>query len=240
MTSAQPKGRTPTTKVDHSAEFRALAAQQPQQSLIYLFVTAFGFTLAQGFQVVTSIIKNRDVQMAALILDAAVQIRNNVVYVGQGYADVRTKYASLVITGRTDIEDIFNFHALHICGHILCDMGSRNKAAVWFPQALEKAGSCISGKDSDYPDNEAGKINKDIRDGWSKTHLAAYEDRVNTLLTAPQAVDFMDKLDKSIEPIFEAFASTLASAQGSTAPVVTVTPPAKGTPAGTGAPPTLS
>jgi len=206
--------RKPTTEVTHSEEFITLAKEQPREALVYMFVTAFGFTLLQALQNVRSVIIKEDVQMAALMLTAAVQIRGNVVFVGDGYASARTTYPQLIIKGRKEVNDIFNFGALHICGHVLCTIGSRTKGEDWYENALTKAGSCIAGRDADYPDNEAGRINKEIRDGWSKSQMTSFDDAAVDIYEAEGVADWLHTLHQSIEPLFTAFAAQLARAQG--------------------------
>lgn len=87
--------------------------------------------------------------------------------VGPAYGNVRVRYPQLVVEGSRAQSDVFNFSALHVCGHLLA-ASSNHPIAV---KILAKAGSCITG--INCTENDAGKINKEIANGWSPEEKAA-------------------------------------------------------------------
>jgi len=137
-----------------------------------------------------------------LCLTAAVQIRNNVVYVGPQYGNIRATYPGLVIEGQRDVKDMFNFGACHICGHILAEVSSHELGV----SILKKAGSCVTGKDT--TESEAGKINAEINKGFIAEDVAAFRAWNASLPADDQAV--VDQVLSSVAAKSANFAQKLS------------------------------
>jgi hypothetical protein len=178
-----------TKQVTLTTEFSRAAAVEPENSLAFMLMSAFGITLSKCVDVVDKMVLAKDNKMIVFCLTAAVQIRGNVVYVGPQYANVKQEYPDLVIEGTREQKDIFNFGACHICGHILANMSG----APLGKQILQKAGNCIEG--GAFPDNDAGSINKQINasftaddkdyyNKWSEEKYAVYSVTVDAVLIA--------------------------------------------------------
>lgn len=150
-----------------SQSFKQAAVADPKGSLAFMFMSAFGVSLDVLMALATKMAETNDVQMVVLAVTAGVQIRNHVVYVGSEYAGVRGKYPELIIDGARDQQDQFNFGALHALGHLLSHCSQHALAK----KAIAKAGSCITGEMT--TDSEAGKINKEIYDGWTRDEVSA-------------------------------------------------------------------
>jgi len=161
MSQVTKKGRKPTTIIEHSQEFLMAANANPEGALAFKYMEAFGMTLETAIIIVRRMLASKDASVFMIMLVAGVQVRKNVTFVGNDFAGIRTKYPELIIKGRKDTDDLYNFGALHICGHII---GHTTKEQV-ISQLLGKAGDCVAGKE--FPDNEAGDINKEIRSTWT-------------------------------------------------------------------------
>jgi len=194
-----------TKQVTLSAAFRRAAAEDEVGSLSYMLMSAFGMTLTACANIVGKALERGDKKIIVLMMAAGVQIRNNVVFVGKDFAGVQTVYPELVISGQADRSDIFNFSALHVCGHILAKVTSHPVGS----KILKKAGDCTTG--ADVTTNEAGKINKEFADSWSS------EEKVQAaIIMGALRKDFGDLLDKMVEEFVvaaPAFAKKLTAVQ---------------------------
>lgn len=141
--------------------FLAAAASNAEGALSYMLMSAFGVSLSVLMSTASMILMSKDAQLMYLCLTAAVQIRNNVVFVGNQYGALRVKYPELVIEGSREQKDILNFGAVHALGHVLAHVSNHPLAQ----KILSKAGSCITGQYE--TDSEAGKINKEIHASWT-------------------------------------------------------------------------
>lgn len=160
-----------TKQVFLTSDFLAESARNPDGALAYMFVSAFGISLAALMDIAAKVIKSKDTKIVAIALAAAVQIRNNVVFVGRDYGDIRKKYPELIIEGQRTQQDAFNYSALHALGHLFCHLSTSSVAE----KALKKAGSCITGEHA--TDNIAGNINVEIAGAWAteeKSQVLAY------------------------------------------------------------------
>jgi len=150
-----------TKTVTLTQEFLRTAAGSEEGALAYQLLAAFGVSLAGCLDEVSKAVSAKDAKMIVLMMVSGVQVRGNVVFVGPNYGDIRTKYPSLVIEGARPQMDIFNFGALHVCGHILAAMTKHALGG----KISAKAGNCAIGQG--FNDSEAGKINKEIFSGWN-------------------------------------------------------------------------
>jgi hypothetical protein len=154
---------TKTSIVDRSAEMKAAATKNPQGALAFTFMSAFGFNLEDAMMVFNKIVGNNHWHMIAVVMAASVQIRQNVVFIGEDWKGIKNDYPEFVIVGRSDAKDRFNFSAMHIVGHLVCNFATKSKLAQ---RALRKGGDCITG--NFCPENVAGKVNSEIAGQWSR------------------------------------------------------------------------
>ena len=164
-----------------SEAFRAAAITDPKGALATMILASFGVDLVTLIRIARDILVNKDEDAAIMAIAAAVQVRGNVVFVGRDFANIRSKYPELVIEGERAQQDIFNFGALHVLGHLLCHLSAHTIAQ----KALSKAGSCITGANT--PDSEAGKINKEISQQWTPSDLEAFRSFVSATDLAEKA-----------------------------------------------------
>jgi hypothetical protein len=157
-----------TKKVDLSAEFRAAALKDPEGALAHMIIATMGVSLSTVMGEVEKMLAAKDNKALLLCLAAAVQIRENTVFVGNDFAGFRTKYSTLVITSGRAQNDVYNFGAIHACGHALAVIGSGSVLS----HISTKAGNCVTG--SGFTDNEAGQINAEIYRGWTVEDKAAW------------------------------------------------------------------
>lgn len=141
--------------------FLQAASLNPEGALCSLMLSAFGTTLDSLMAIANQLMAEKDAALIILALTAAVQIRANVVFVGQSYGEIRFKYPALIIEGDREQKDYFNFGALHALGHILAHVSNSPLGA----KVIGKAGSCITGEQATT--SEAGEINKEIASSWS-------------------------------------------------------------------------
>jgi hypothetical protein len=189
-----------TSIIARSAKAAAAAESKPELALAYAFMAAFGFNLTDAVLVLMRILENEHWHMIALVMAASVQIRENVVFVGDNWKKLSTDYPEFVITGRAGSKDMFNFSALHLVGHVACNFARNSKLALL---ALKKGGDCVTGKYCG--DNTAGKVNGEIAASWSR------EDKAN-VTDAAAAFDDKALCDhiEALAPMAKEFALMLA------------------------------
>jgi hypothetical protein len=178
---------TKTKNVTQTREFLTAAAGHEEDALAFVIMACLGISMTVCLSNVTSALNARDYKVLVLMVAAAGQIRENVVFVGDDYADMKAKYPSLMIEGTREQKDKFNFSALHICGHILCMITTDPLGKL----ILAKAGNCVGG--GGFTDNEAGKINQEIYKKWSREDHDALDE-----VTEDEA------WSNALDPMFEA------------------------------------
>lgn len=154
-----------------TSEFVRAAAISPEDALAYQFLRAFGISLDDALIMVKKIISTKNEKVALFCFTAGVQIRQNVTFVGSDYANMRTDYPDLIISGERSSDDEYNFGILHLIGHILALAAGEGKGL----KIRKKAGCCVTGEH--MVDTDAGKINKEIAAGHapgSVTVVKAY------------------------------------------------------------------
>jgi len=186
--------------------FLQAAALDPEGALSSLMLSAFGMTLDNLMLMAKQMMETKDASLMLLAFTAGVQIRANVVFVGQTYGDVRRKYPGLIIEGEREQKDIFNFGALHALGHVLAHVSNSTLGS----KIIGKAGSCITGEQT--TDSEAGKINKEIAGSWTMEDKARWSSWLNTA-RADYAV-VVGEVAASVHTRAAAFNATLAGAGG--------------------------
>lgn len=187
-----------------SQEFLRAAAGSEESALAYQLLQAFGVSLSNCYDEVMKAIGAKDSKVIVLMMVAGVQIRGNVVFVGSNYGDVRSKYPSLVIEGSRQQADIFNYGALHVCGHILAAMTKNPLGA----KVSAKAGNCAIGQG--FTDNEAGKINKEIFAGWNAQDIAAVSGAIASFKAGDTAA--LDTIVANFDNLSKTFKAKLAPA----------------------------
>lgn len=165
--------------------------------LATMFLAAFGVTLETIIDIAQRLVAKNDVKIMMLAVTAGVQIRNHVVFVGRDYGDVRTKYPELVIEGKREQADIFNFGALHVLGHVLAHITSNALGQ----KILRKAGSSVTGEYSTQ--SEAGTINTEIARSWSAESVQAARVAMTSVPGADRAN--LDKFFDSIPAMANGF-----------------------------------
>lgn len=165
-----------------SQEFLRAAAGDEEAALAHMLLSAFGISLQECMDIVEKAIANKDSKIIVMMMGAGVQVRGNIVFVGREYANVRSVYPKLVIEGDRETKDIFNYSALHICGHILAHVTS-NSLGV---KILKKGGDCILGE---YElSTQAGEINKEIASSWTAEDKSNFGSWLEAMSGDDQAV----------------------------------------------------
>jgi len=152
----------PTKKGMLSQEFTRAAAEDPSGALAYMLMSAFGVSLARCMEVCARLLVAENKAAIIMCLTAAVQIRANVTFVGRDFAGIRLGAPELIIEGERQTGDVYNFGALHACGHIFANMVVHGTGK----NILAKAGDCVRG--TGFTDNEAGQINAEIFKAWTQ------------------------------------------------------------------------
>lgn len=194
--------------------FAAQAALDPEGALSYMLMSAFGVSLSMLITTAKRILTEKNAPIAIIALTAGVQIRNNVVFVGREYGDMRRNYPELLIEGEREQRDIFNFGALHVLGHILAHITSRDLGN----KILRKAGSSVSGEY--LMETEAGLINGEFFKGWTTEERMAWSASLVELKTLAQV--WVDSLVDSMSVKSKAFQAKLTAPPGAA-----VVPPRK-------------
>jgi len=204
-----------TKTVTLTQEFLRAAAGSEEGALAYQLLAAFGVSLSGCYDEVNKAVSSKDTKVIVLMMVSGVQIRGNVVFVGSNYGDIRTKYPSLVIEGSRQQMDVFNFGALHVCGHILAAMTKHTLGA----KISAKAGNCAIGQG--FTESEAGKINKEIFASWSPQEIST----VSGLIAAYKGGETkaLDDIVANFEPLSKAFKAKLTPASAASATAVPVT-----------------
>lgn len=177
-----------TKRVTHSADFLAAAATDLEGALAYMLMAAFGISLAELTEIAESLIVTNNTAIISLALASAVQIRGNVVFVGDTYAGIKDTYPALVIEGQRAQDDTFNFSALHCLGHVLAHWSNHPLGQ----KILKKAGSCITGQDTTK--NAAGEINQEISRSWAPEDIMKFQSVLMTQKHAPALKGIIDAL----------------------------------------------
>lgn len=223
-----------TTKPGNlSADFMASARVDEEGSLAYMIVSAFGISLQAVIAACLKMQETNNTKVAMMCLAAGVQIRNHVVYVGPMFANMRNDYPDFIIEGIRPNQDIFNFSALHIAGHVLSHFTTK----TFGTKILSKAGDCVLG--TSFPDNEAGKINKDLSNSWTpeeKQSMQATKAAINADMR-----NWIDNLFDSIAPKADTFGARINPAhaqllaqQRQVVPIAAVVQPGTGAAAAPG------
>lgn len=184
-----------------SQEFLRAAAGSEESALAYQLLSAFGISLAGCYDEVNKAITARDTKIIVLMMVSGVQVRGNVVFVGPNYGDIRTKYPSLVIEGSRPQTDVFNFGALHVCGHILAAMTKHPIGS----KISSKAGNCAIGQG--FTESEAGKINKEIFANWGPQDISVVSGQIASFKAGDTKV--LDDIVANFEPLSKAFKTKL-------------------------------
>jgi len=203
-------------QVSLSQEFLRAAANNEEAALAYMMMSAFGVSLSMCTAVVSKALTHKDSKIITMMMAAGVQVRGNVVFVGREYAGVRSVYPELVIEGERDQKDIFNFSALHICGHILAHVTTDDIG----DKILRKAGDCILGNFA--VDTEAGKINTDIAKGWSREEVNAFNTWKDEI--PDTTIDALDNIVGKFAAMSTSFSQTLVT-KGTSTPGFGPAPP---------------
>jgi len=161
--------RIATKQGSLTTDFKAAAITDGDGALAFMLLAAFGVSLATLMTVAEKIVAGKEVSIAILALTAGVQIRNHVVFVGADHGGLKARFPELIIEGSREQGDQFNFGAVHALGHVLAHMSNHEVAR----KVLGKAGSCVTGEQ--LTDSDAGKINKEILEGWSTEDRATFQ-----------------------------------------------------------------
>lgn len=198
-----------TKAVTLTQEFLRAAAGNEEGALAYQLLAAFGVSLSGCFDEVMKAVTARDAKIIILMMVSGVQIRGNVVFVGSNYGDIRTKYPSLVIEGSRQQMDVFNFGALHVCGHILAAMTKHSLGG----KISSKAGNCAVGQG--FTESDAGKINKEIFASWSPQEISVVSAQIASFKGGDTKM--LDDIVANFEPLSKAFKTKLTPAVAATA-----------------------
>jgi len=206
MSKFQSKTQRVTKAVTLSQEFLRAAAGNEEEALAYKLLSAFGVTLEDCIAVVNKAIDAGDSKIIVMMMAAGVQVRGNVTFVGRDYANVRSAYPLLVIEGEREVKDVFNFSALHICGHLLAH-ATRDPLGE---RVLNKGGDCIFGKPT--LTTEAGEINAEVAAGWSPESLTAAREWEHTMQDHMKAK--LDKIVSQFSTLSASFTSKMTPSSG--------------------------
>jgi len=155
------QGNNITKRVNHTPAFLRAAEQDKTGALAYMLHASFGVSLFELVEIAKKMLQDQDENLAHMAIAASIQIRNNVVFVGNDFGGIRQQYPMLIIEGERPQQDIFNFSALHSLGHLFCHLSTSQVAR----KILSKAGSAITGQG--VTESIAGKINRELSDGWA-------------------------------------------------------------------------
>jgi len=195
----------PTTAVRHPDNFRDRAAVKPQHAMFYMFMAAFGYTLHDGIADLQKMIQTANWNMFSLCVAASIQVRGNVVALSDDLFRIRTDYPKIYLPGRAGKDDVYNFYALHVLGHLIMNVAGDHRHAR---SALEKAGDCIFGRYLTDIKTEAQGINLEIAESFSqaqKNEVAAFiEDNPDLVTTVKRVLD-------AVEPFAAQFARYLTN-----------------------------
>jgi hypothetical protein len=147
------------------SKLRAAAVKDEVGALAYILESSFGTSISAVAGDVEKMIAGKDEKAILACLVASVNIRENISFLS--FADFSANYPSLVITGRKEVRDNFNFSALRAAGHLIAGtvkLGITDKIN-------DKAGNCVFG--GTFPTSEAGKINKETFSGMSESDSTA-------------------------------------------------------------------
>lgn len=194
-----------TKRVNHTPNFLRAAEQDKTGALAYLLYAAFGVSLSELIAITKKMVQDQDENLAHMAITASLQIRNNVVFVGNDFGGLRQLYPALIIEGERPQQDIFNFSALHCLGHLLCHLSSTPIAR----KILNKAGSAITGQG--VTESVAGRINRELSEGWSMEDKLEFNNYSGTLPAAERQL--IDNVFTGLRAKADAFRTTMA-AQG--------------------------
>lgn len=194
--------RKPTKQGSLTTAFVQAAARDPEGALSQMMLAAFGVSLSSLMAIALKALAAGDVSLILMSLTAGVQIRNHVVFVGREYGNIRTNYPELIIEGDREQRDIFNFGALHALGHVFAHVTTNDLGQ----KVITKAGSCVTGEK--IVATEAGKINKEIYDGWSTEDKGAWPAWLASAQAAHRAT--LDPVVASVPARAKAFTTAMA------------------------------
>jgi hypothetical protein len=210
-----------TKRVTVSPNILQNLAGNEEDALAYFLQMAFGATLEDILSAILYAISTKNSKVIQMCATAGVQIRGNVTLVGPEPTMRVPELKVFIIEGQRDLQDAYNFSALHIAGHMLALITSN----PWGKKISSKAGNCVNG--DSFPDSDAGKINKEIRGSWSQESLSFVLEAIRDL--KPELKAYIDKhfsgvtaraanFSKLISPV-----STTAGKQTSKPPTVATT-----------------
>lgn len=201
------KEQRPTTLVRLPDNFRERAEARPVHGMFYMFMAAFGYTLADAQHDIEQMIAMGHWNMFALCIAASIQVRGNVVALREDIFGIKAHYPKIYLPGRQGKDDTYNFFALHLLGHAILSVAPNHRHAV---AAFQKAGNCITGEHLTEIVTEAQQINKEIADSWSagaKTAFAAWVEAHNNWN------QLFTRILDAVEPFAIEFAAYLADSQ---------------------------
>lgn len=158
-----------TKQVSLPASFTSAAKEDPESAFAYMLMAAQGVQLSAVTATIMSMVDNKDAKIIMMCMAASVQVRGNVTFIGSRTLDIKDKYPLFIIDSGREVDDEYNFKALHVAGHALLSIADSPLSRMF----LDKVGNCVRG--GSFPANEAGKINSEIFSKWSKDELTAFE-----------------------------------------------------------------
>lgn len=170
--------RKATTRVNLPTNFVARANQRPVHAMLYMMVEAHGFTITDGLRMIVHALRQGHWGFLALCYAAGPQVRGNVTALPTDTFHISTDYKKLLIRGRSDQPDEYNFTGLHITGQILCHLASD---CIWSEANLKKAGDCIFGQylNDNKGNPEAVAINKATYESWTEEEKTMLRNWIN-------------------------------------------------------------
>jgi len=150
------------------------AKDDMEGAFAFMLISSQGVPMITVISVVNKLAANKDKAVAMMCLAASSQVRGNVTFLSPSITGVDKKYKELMIDSERDVDDEYNFKALHAVGHMLLALSDKPLAKA----VSSKVGNCIVG--GEFPDTAAGKINKEIYLKWSpeeRTSATTYIDK---------------------------------------------------------------
>lgn len=149
---------------------RFLAIAQSGDSIGALaaaFFASFGVSLIDIQNAISTMVEGNMVEVGILCIVAGTQIRANTTFVQP--KDIQKISVFTISSQRPGIVDQVNFKAVHMAGHALAMLAGANEWA----QKMNVRGNCIRG--GDFPDNTAGKINREIYDSIAPEEKMSFQ-----------------------------------------------------------------
>jgi hypothetical protein len=149
---------------------RALKAD-PTRGMFWALMATLGASLAALLEIWAQMMAEHALGPLAMCLAASMQIRANVVVIGNDVFGMAARWPLLVIKGeRVGLADTWNFGALRVVGHIMLLFAARGDDVAGKRLAnafLNKAGDCVL--NSNPVGSIAGRINTEIAASWSSS-----------------------------------------------------------------------